>query len=126
VTNEIDVAHRLEAHHADELVVELISPQDNSGSNLAIELGGGHVGLMPPVRRDHTPIGQCRGVNDREHVLAIAVMAEANVAHEPCLCSAVPLPYTARAPGASASGGRFAGARETSAGVSACLAPPDP
>jgi hypothetical protein len=51
VTNEIDVAHRLEAHHACQPAVLLITPEHDTGGDLAIELVPRHVGLVPPIGR---------------------------------------------------------------------------
>ena len=79
VTNEIDVAHRLEAHHACQLAVLLIAPERDTGGDLASELVPRHVGLVPPIGRDHTTIGLSGGVDDREDGRAIVVMAGAEV-----------------------------------------------
>src|SRR5262249_16928843 len=80
MTNEVDVAHRLEAHHAHQHAVLFMAPELNSGSNLTIELVRRHVGLVPLVIRDHAPISLSRGVNDRQDGRAIVIAARTDVA----------------------------------------------
>src|SRR5262249_13863224 len=64
MTNEIDIAHRLDAHHPGQPPVLLIAPEGDTGSDLAIKLVPRHVGLVPPIGRDHTTIGLGSGVDD--------------------------------------------------------------
>jgi len=56
VPNEIDVAHRLQAHQAREPLICFIAPEHDTGGYLIVELVPRHVRLVPPIGRDHTPI----------------------------------------------------------------------
>src|SRR5258708_19546049 len=64
VTDQIDVAHRLDAHHADQFALSLIAPEFDSGGDLAVELLQGHIGLVPTIGRDYAAIGLSGGVDD--------------------------------------------------------------
>jgi hypothetical protein len=82
VTNEIDVAHRLVAHHADQRPVLLIAPEHDSGGDLGIELVLRHVGFVPPVGRDYSAISLSGSVDDCEDGGALVITTAADVAHE--------------------------------------------
>src|SRR5258708_32622576 len=59
VTDQIDVAHRLDTHHTDQFALSLIAPEFDSGGDFAVELPQGHIGFVPPIGRDDTTIGLC-------------------------------------------------------------------
>jgi hypothetical protein len=82
MTNEIDVVHRLEAHHAGQPAVLLIAPEHDAGGDLAIELVARHVGLVPSIGLDHATIGLSGGVDDRKDRCTIVVTAGSDAGHE--------------------------------------------
>src|SRR5262249_11198877 len=83
VTDEIGAVYRLEAHHACQLTVILAAPKRDTGGDLAIQLIPRHVGLMPPVGRDHTTISLGGGVDNCKDRLPGIVRAVADFGHEP-------------------------------------------
>ena len=66
VADQVDVANLLDAHDPDKLAVELAAPEHDPGGQLAVELLGGHVGVVPAVGRDDAAVHLGRGVHDRE------------------------------------------------------------
>src|SRR5215472_5891599 len=83
VTDKIDVADRLETHHACQPAVLFVAPKHDAGGDLAIELVLRHVGLVPSIGRDHATIGFGGTVDDREDGFPIVVTAGADASHEP-------------------------------------------
>ena len=81
VSDEIDVPHRLNAHHAYEHAICRMAPERNSSRYLAIELVRRHVGYMPAIGRDHAPIGFSCIIDNRQHGVAIVIAARANDAN---------------------------------------------
>ena len=75
VTNEIDVAHRLKSHHADEPALLLIAPERYAGGDLLIELRRWHVGNVPSIGGDHPAIGFGSSIDDREDRRTLAGVA---------------------------------------------------
>src|ERR1700676_4598898 len=97
VTNQIDVAHPLDTHHADQRALLLIAPEHDLGCNLAIELLRCHIGLVPPVGGNHSAISLCRCVYDFEDVGTLILTARADDAHDTKVCPG-PLPGTTALP----------------------------
>src|SRR6267154_5144455 len=85
VSDEIDVPHRLDAHHAYEHAIRRMAPERNSGGYLAVEFVQRHVGYMPAIGRDHAAIGFGCSIDNRQHGVAIVVAARANDVHDPVL-----------------------------------------
>src|SRR5882672_590261 len=85
MADEIDVAHRLQAHHCDERAVPFIAPERDAGGDLAGELVRRHVGLVPAVGRDHAAIGLRGGIHDRQDGRTLVLATEADVAHDATL-----------------------------------------
>jgi len=75
--------NRLETHHACQLAVRFITPEHDASGDLAIELVLRHVGLMPPIGRDHATISLGGSVDDRHDGFPIVVAAGADASHEP-------------------------------------------
>ena len=75
--------NRLETHHACQLAVRFITPEHDASGDLAIELVLRHVGLMPPIGRDHATISLGGSVDDRDDGFPIIVTAAADASHEP-------------------------------------------
>src|SRR5689334_19056885 len=75
VTNEIDIANRLNTHHAYKAAVFFIAPEHHAGLDLAVELVRRHVGFVPPIGWDHATIGLGSRVDDREDGRAIVITA---------------------------------------------------
>jgi hypothetical protein len=84
VADKIDVAHWLEAHHADQCAVLLVTPEYHAGAKFRVELSRRHVGLVPSIGRDHATIDLGRGIDDREDRCAF-VVTTAHVAHDAAL-----------------------------------------
>src|SRR5258708_5108118 len=82
VTDQIDVAHRLDAHHTDQFALSLIAPEFDSSGDLAVELLQGHIGFVPAIGRDYAAIGLGGGVDDGEDGPAFVVATGADVAHD--------------------------------------------
>src|SRR5205823_4632793 len=78
MTDQVDVVHRLDAHHADEFAVRLVAPELDAGGDLALELTPVHVRLVPAVRGDHAAIRLRGGVDDLERFGALVVAAAAD------------------------------------------------
>src|SRR5919107_2258502 len=85
MADQVHVAQRLDPDHTDELAVLLVSPELDPGVDLARQLLGGHVRLVPAVSRDHAAVGLRGGIHEREDRLALVVSARAN-AHAAGLC----------------------------------------
>jgi hypothetical protein len=83
VTNEIDIVYRLETHHACQPAVLLIAPEHYAGGDLAVEFVPRHVGLMPPIGRDHATISLGGSVDDCQDRLPTVVTAAVDFGHEP-------------------------------------------
>src|SRR5260370_2729334 len=81
VTDQIDVAHRLDAHHTDQFALSLIAPEFDSSGDLAVELLQGHVGFVPAIARDYAPTGPGGGVDDGADGPIFGSATEADVAH---------------------------------------------
>src|SRR6185503_551608 len=75
VPDEVHVPDRLDPHDADQLPVLLEAPEGDAGRDLAVELGGVHVGLVPAVLRDRAAVGLGGGVHDREDGRPVGVIA---------------------------------------------------
>ena len=73
VPDQRHVLHVLDAHHANQLAVLLVSPELDAIVDLVLQLLPGHVGLLPPVRGDHAPV--CLGgvVDDLEDRVEVAI-----------------------------------------------------
>src|SRR5216683_6752803 len=85
MADQIDVAHRLDAHHADQRVILFDTPEGDPGSDLGIELAGRHVRLMPAFGGNDATIGLRRSIDDRENGDTLVDATEADVAHRPDL-----------------------------------------
>jgi hypothetical protein len=81
VTDQIHVAHRLDAHHTDQFAFSLIPPEFDSGGDLAVELSQGHIGFVPAISRDCTAVGLGGSVDDGEDGRVFVGATEADVAH---------------------------------------------
>lgn len=71
VSDEHDILHRLDAHNAEQRAVPLVAEEAHIGSDLGVEIGKRHVGIVPAVRRDDAAIGLGRVVDDGADSLAI-------------------------------------------------------
>src|SRR5258708_28212619 len=81
VTDQIDVAHRLDTHHTDQFALSLIAPEFDSGGDFAVELPQGHIGFVPPIGRDDATIGLGGSVDDGENGPVFVGATAADVAH---------------------------------------------
>ena len=81
VADQVDVAHGLDAHDAQQRAVGLVAPERHPGGDLAVELVRRHVRLVPAIGGDHSAIRLGGLVHDREDRGALVVAAGANVAH---------------------------------------------
>ena len=88
VADQVDVADGLDPHHAEQLAVRLVAPERDSGGDLAVELLGGHVRLVPAILRDHAAVGLGGRVDDREDRAALVVTAGPDGAHRANLATA--------------------------------------
>src|SRR5689334_6070595 len=82
VANEVDLAYPLKAHHANQCPTLLIAPEYDPGVNLAIELVSRHIGIVPPIGRDHTAIDLGGSIDDRGNGGAFSIKTDADVAHQ--------------------------------------------
>jgi hypothetical protein len=82
VADQIDVAYRLDPHHADQGSVGFVSPERDAGSDLLMELGLRHVGLVPSVSGDDAPIGSSRSIDDLEDRLPLIITTATDPGHE--------------------------------------------
>ena len=71
VPDQVHLAAGLDAHHAEQLAVRLVAPEDDAVGDLALDLGNGHVGLVPAVGGDDAAVGLGGGVDDRGDRLAL-------------------------------------------------------
>ena len=78
MADQLDVAHPLNSHHADERTVGHATPESHSCRELLIKLVRRHVGLLPAVRRDHVPVGLGCAVDDLKDPRAFQIMTRAN------------------------------------------------
>jgi hypothetical protein len=78
MTDQHDVADRLDAHDADELAVRLDPREGDAGGDLAVELGAAHVRLVEAVGRDRAAVGLRGGVDDREDGVALVLADRAD------------------------------------------------
>jgi hypothetical protein len=78
MSNQVDIAHGLNAHHADEPTVLQVTPELNAGARLGTELRRRHVGLVPTVRRDDAAVSLSRSIDDAqdERRLILAALAQ--------------------------------------------------
>jgi hypothetical protein len=58
--------------------VALVSPERDTGRQLAVELVAAHVRVVPAVRRDHPAVGLGGVVDDLEDRMAVVVTAAAD------------------------------------------------
>src|SRR5882672_11265975 len=71
VPDQVDVAHRLNAHDSDQHTVRLVAPKHDTGIHLGVELARSHVWLMPAIGGDHAAIRHRGGVDDGEDRCAL-------------------------------------------------------
>src|SRR5437773_3403284 len=81
VSNEVDVAHVLDSHHADQFSVDFVAPEPDAIGDLVIELLDGHVRLMPVVMWDRFTIRLSSLIHDRENPIALIAAAKSNLRH---------------------------------------------
>jgi hypothetical protein len=58
VTNEIDVANGLDAHHAEERALTLVPPEGDARRDLAMQILRCHIRLVPTVSGNHAAVRQ--------------------------------------------------------------------
>jgi hypothetical protein len=81
VTDQIDIADGLDAHHADQSAAGRRAPERDASGDLAVELGRVHVRVVPAVGGDHAAIGLGGRIHDRQDVAALVAAAEPDAAH---------------------------------------------
>jgi hypothetical protein len=82
VADQIDVAHRLDSHDADQRAVGLVAPERDPGGDLAIELAQRHVRLVPAIGWDDATICLGGSVDDREDRRSLVITARADAGHD--------------------------------------------
>jgi hypothetical protein len=82
VTDQVHIANPLEADDADELACGLITPKPYATSDLVIEFISQHVGLVPAIGRNDTPISLSGGIDDIEDEGSLVISANSNIAHK--------------------------------------------
>ncbi len=85
VTNKIDVAHRLESHHANQRTVLLVAPERYAGGDLLIELRRRHIGVVPSIGRNHPAISLGSSIDDRKDLRTLVSAARTDAVHDKVL-----------------------------------------
>jgi hypothetical protein len=65
MADQVDVLHRLDAHHPDQRSVRLVAPEHDACGDLTLQLLPVDVRLAPAILRDHPAVGLCGCVDDR-------------------------------------------------------------
>src|SRR5258708_33376523 len=81
VTYQINIAHRLNAHDADQGTIILAAPERHAGGDLAVQLALRHIGIVPSIGRDHAAIGFGRSIDYREDHRPIILATGSDRAH---------------------------------------------
>src|SRR6266851_3911541 len=81
MTDQIGIAHRLNAHYADQRTLRLITPERDPGGDLAVELTQRHVRLVPTIFGDYTAISLGGGIDDPQDCCALVITARSDSAH---------------------------------------------
>jgi hypothetical protein len=85
MADQVDIPHRLDAHHPDQNVVDFISPGCDACRHFGFKLAERHVRLMPTIVRYHPAVSVGRGVDDLQDDRAFVRTTEANLGHGGCL-----------------------------------------
>jgi len=64
VPDQIDIAYRLNAHHAKKHPLFLEAPELDPSADLRIEFRPGHVRFVPAIGRYHPPVSLGGGIDD--------------------------------------------------------------
>src|SRR6476620_315978 len=67
VANERDITDMLKSHYSEENSIFERAPEYNSIIDFFTQLGGGHVGFLPPIRRNVFTIDRCCVVDHVAH-----------------------------------------------------------
>src|SRR5258708_786998 len=78
MAHQRDLSLVLYPHDAGELSFVVRHPEDDARADLAQQLVLRHVGLVPPIGRNHSPIGLGSGIDNREHRVAIGLRGLSN------------------------------------------------
>src|SRR5258705_10259504 len=78
VPNQSYVLHRLNAHHAFQRSVLLVSPELYTVLDFMIKFVPGHVRFCPAVLRDDISIGACAIVDDGPNHLNVSIVTTAD------------------------------------------------
>ena len=81
VTDQLDIAHLLNPHHADERAVGLVPPERHSSREFAIQLVRRHIRVGQEALRDDPTVGLGCGVNDPEDARTLEFATGPNGAH---------------------------------------------
>ena len=85
MADQIHIPNRLDAHHADQNIVDFVSPECDAGRQFGFEFAARHVGLMPTILRYHAAVGVGRGVDDLQYHRVLVAAAGANHGQSGCL-----------------------------------------
>src|SRR6478752_3751397 len=81
VSNEVDVAHVLDSHYADQLAVHFVAPELDAFRDLLIELVERHVRFVPAIGRNRLAICLSSLIYNREDPIALIAATKSNLRH---------------------------------------------